>query len=301
MFKSLAQLEAYYWVARLGSFQAAADRLGLTSPSISVRIKELEQDVGTRLFTRDSRGARLTEQGHVMFDHTEHIIALLGELGTHFGATNALHGVVRIGVPDSFATCCMAPFMRLLEERHPELNVTVRVDNSRSLTQKLEDSSLDVCILAQPKTSSAYFKEFLGYQSLIWVAAPSLLPQLTDLKPDTLARQRIITNPLPSPIYTELMNWFTYHKLVPSRVSKFDHVGTIVALTVDGAGISIVPACVVTEELATGKLSLLAVKPAVPQQKIFIVYPKKTMNRGIKALVRLLYESIDGTDFLDRA
>ena len=44
MFRSLPQLEAYYWVARLGSFRAAAERLWLTQPSISIRIRELEAE-----------------------------------------------------------------------------------------------------------------------------------------------------------------------------------------------------------------------------------------------------------------
>ena len=105
MFRSITQLEAYYWVARLGSFQAAAERLGLTQPSISIRIKALEKEAGTRLFIRDGQGARLTERGRAMFDHVERVIGLLSDLDGQFGHADPLRGYLRLGVPDSFALC----------------------------------------------------------------------------------------------------------------------------------------------------------------------------------------------------
>ena len=52
---TLAQIETFYWIARLGSFHAAARRLSLTQPSISGRIRELELDLGCALFDRTGR------------------------------------------------------------------------------------------------------------------------------------------------------------------------------------------------------------------------------------------------------
>ena len=60
-----------YW---LGGFGVAAAHLGLTQPSISVRIKELEREVGTKLFYRVGRNVRLSEAGVGMFDYVEGVI-----------------------------------------------------------------------------------------------------------------------------------------------------------------------------------------------------------------------------------
>ena len=49
---TLAQIEAFYWIARLGGFRAAAARFNLTQPTISLRIRGLEQALGLKLFER---------------------------------------------------------------------------------------------------------------------------------------------------------------------------------------------------------------------------------------------------------
>ena len=66
---SFRQLEAFYWVARLGSFRAAAQRLHLTQPTITLRIKELEKKLDKLLFDRSEYRARLTRQGTFVFTH----------------------------------------------------------------------------------------------------------------------------------------------------------------------------------------------------------------------------------------
>jgi len=66
MIGNLRRLEAYYWVARLGGVGAAAAHLGLTQPSVSVRVKELERELGTQLFHRVGRNVRLSESGVVI-------------------------------------------------------------------------------------------------------------------------------------------------------------------------------------------------------------------------------------------
>src|ERR1700760_1944925 len=66
---TLKQIEALYWIAQLGTFDRAANRLNTSQSAISKRIGELEAAVGPPLFDRSQRGARLTEQG-------EHLLAL---------------------------------------------------------------------------------------------------------------------------------------------------------------------------------------------------------------------------------
>ena len=57
---TLRQLEAFYWIARLGSFHAAARHLHVAQPSVSARVRELERHLGVPLFERSGRGLRPT-------------------------------------------------------------------------------------------------------------------------------------------------------------------------------------------------------------------------------------------------
>ena len=59
----LRNIETFFWVATLGGFRAAAEKLSATQPAISQRIASLESDLGVRLFDRDVRGIKLTAKG----------------------------------------------------------------------------------------------------------------------------------------------------------------------------------------------------------------------------------------------
>jgi DNA-binding transcriptional LysR family regulator len=60
---NLRQVETFYWAAKLGSFSAAAERMNATQSTVSMRIQEIERDLGVALFDRVQRTARLTPKG----------------------------------------------------------------------------------------------------------------------------------------------------------------------------------------------------------------------------------------------
>jgi DNA-binding transcriptional LysR family regulator len=89
----LAQLEAFYWVARLGGFRAAAEQLHRTQPTISLRIKELEDALGVSLFDRSGSRIQLTAASREMMSYVEKILALTNEMEDRLRQTDPLHGL----------------------------------------------------------------------------------------------------------------------------------------------------------------------------------------------------------------
>lgn len=298
MFRSIPQLEAFYWVARLGSFRAAAERLGMTQPSISVRIKDLEGEAGGALFSRSTRGVRMTDKGRAMFDHVERVMALLGDLEGQVRDVGPLRGLLRLGAPDSFALRCLQPFMALLEKLHPDLNLAVTVDNSRVLNQKLDDGLLDLAILAQPETMRSIRLEMLGQQRLSWVASPAIDLPRRALVPADIKQLLILTNPSPSPTYSILMDWFATHGLVPLKVSTCSSISAIKNVVVGGTGIGVLPTCVAEEELTQHTLVELKVQPELPDQEVFIAYPRGIPARSVPKVLDIVRASTIGTGFI---
>jgi DNA-binding transcriptional LysR family regulator len=298
MFRSLPQLEAYYWVARLGSFRAAAERLGLTQPSISIRIRELEAEAGGALFARSSRGVRMTDKGRAMFDHVERVISLLGDLDGHVRDVGPLRGLMRFGVPDSFALCCLPRFMAALESLHPELNLAMTVDNSRVLAQRLEEGLLDLAILAQPELSRAFRFETLGQQSILWVASPAIGLPTRALSPDDIKQLPILTNPSPSPTFSILMDWFASHGLIPAKVSTCNSIAAITNVAVSGGSVCVLPTCVVQDYLVSGELVELPIHPPLPLQEIMIAYPRGGGARAIPRMVEIIGMAMHDTGFV---
>ena len=75
MIRSLAALEALYWVIRLGGFQAAAARLNVAQPTISNRIRELERRTGRQMLQRQGHRVQPTPYGAATFEYAGRIIA----------------------------------------------------------------------------------------------------------------------------------------------------------------------------------------------------------------------------------
>ena len=157
---------------RLGTFHAAAKRLGVTQPSITARIKELELDAGSPLFERVGRNVALTERGSTLFDQTKRILTLISDLDGRMSNAGPLRGLLRFGAPDSFALLCLADFLKAVNAKHPELNVASTVDNSNALAVKLSEGSPDVAVINQSAVPKHFRTQLIGFQRLIWVRKP---------------------------------------------------------------------------------------------------------------------------------
>src|SRR5258708_2113756 len=92
----LRNLETFVWVARLGGFRLAAEKLNTTQPAISARVAALEQEFGVRLFERKQRRAALTAKGLELLGYAEQMLQLRTDMVRSVGAAASLRGVLRL-------------------------------------------------------------------------------------------------------------------------------------------------------------------------------------------------------------
>lgn len=133
-------------VARDGRMLGAARKLGVSQARLSRRIASLEEDLGTTLLERTTRGCRLTEDGRAMFAAAERAEADfldgLGRLGQQHGE---IEGTVRIGAPDGFGSAFLAPRLHHLTTAYPKLHVQlVPMPRTFSLSQREADVAVMV-------------------------------------------------------------------------------------------------------------------------------------------------------------
>ena len=123
---SLNHLYVFEAAARLGSFSAAANELGVSQPAVSNRIRHLESELGAILFYRERRGISLTAQGEAFFRDTS--LALSQVLVSAQGLTpRAAHdGSVSLAVSTAFATYFLLPRTRALRQQHPEITLRIQ-------------------------------------------------------------------------------------------------------------------------------------------------------------------------------
>ncbi|AMJ61497.1 LysR family transcriptional regulator [Bosea sp. PAMC 26642] len=276
---NLKLIEAFYWVAKLRNFHAAADRMRLAQPTVTYRVKELERQLGRSLLTRSSQPVRMTPVGQAFFVNAERLLTLAQEMQHQMRAGQEVTGLLRLGVMDAFAAVCLPELLRSLAERHPDLEVSVVVDLSHTLTLKLDAGELDVAVVSSPPILPGLRYDRLGGQSVGWISAPSVANSLH--KPQNIAEQRIFITPPPSNLGTITATWFKECGLEPPSFSMCNSMSAIVRLVTAGAGVGIMPLKLVDDALAAGRLCHLDHLAPVNPQDIFVALPLGVLDLAV--------------------
>lgn len=126
-----SQLSLFVRVAQAQSFTAAAQSLGISNSAASYVIRQLEKQVGARLFNRTTRSVSLTEAGRAFLTRIQPLLEQLNLAFSEVGrASSETSGTLRLNVPPSAIPLVIRPILREFLEAYPEINLDVLVENS---------------------------------------------------------------------------------------------------------------------------------------------------------------------------
>jgi len=258
---SLGHLEALVWVARLGSVSAAGKHLGLTQSSVSLRLRDLSDAVGHPMFRRQGRRLLLTPEGSATLGHARLIIEEVEKL-YESARPQRITGVLRMGVSEALAVAGLPRIISLLGEAHPllrlELAIATSVDLERDLLAGRTDLALGINLHEDPRLRI----QALGEQRATWLARSDFgLPEV--IRPRDIGHLPVLSNPSPSPMYQQTVNWFRTEGLSPQQISVSNSITVIAHLVVAGVGVAILPRRLVEKEIASGQVVALRGEPAI--------------------------------------
>lgn len=290
----LDQLEALVWIARLGSFRAAAERLSISQPAVSGRIRELERRTGTTVIDRSQLRPRITRRGGEIVRYAEQMMRVGESLAAHLSANHTLVGTIRMGVADSFAFTHLSTLLGRLAELHPAAHVELDVDFSTNLDRKLRAGELDIAFLHAPTLAPSVAIEPLMDVELCWFAGAALHLPRRVLKPADLAGIPILTNPRRSYLYNSITDWFGVAGLAPQRINTCDSLPIMTKLTIDGFGISVLPTVLVQRELKSRTLRKLQTAPGMQPSHVMTAYRTDSDIGDLAGVVQLVREIVRG-------
>jgi DNA-binding transcriptional LysR family regulator len=169
---NLKQLEAYLWVAKLGSFSKTAERLFTTQPAISSRIANLEDELRAQLFDRDGGEVRLTAAGRDLLGFAEEALGAVQSMRDRAGVPPEVSGLLRLGVSETIVQTLLPDLLVDLRETYPALDVEISVDVTSSLRNELIDHAIDVALLMGPVSEYTVSNIPLADYPLIWAMRP---------------------------------------------------------------------------------------------------------------------------------
>lgn len=179
MEQNLSQYKIFFEVAKAGNISKAAKELYISQPAISKSISKLEDSLGTTLFSRNSRGVQLTEEGRILFEHTQEAFEALtqGELELK-RIRNFNMGHIRIGVSNTLCRYIMVNYLHAFIQYYPHIKITIESQSTSHTLTMLEQERIDIGLVAEPRSTKGLV--FLPVTEIedIFVAAPGYLENL---------------------------------------------------------------------------------------------------------------------------
>ena len=289
---TLLQLQTFERIVRLGSFRSAANHLGLTQPSVSQRIRELESALGTELFLRRGPRLSLTAEGHALIDYADRVLDTTGEIVERFRSRDPLKGVLRLGLNESFALICLTDLLKRLEDRYPDLKASVYVGDTGTVSNLLNDRKLDIAVVSEPVVEPHVDSRPIGTNQLGWVASAKLDISQAVLSPQDLCRHHLIISPPTARLHTTATNWFAQAGVTPTRVSTCNSLSVTMLSILEGLAIGLVPIRVMQDEIARGKARQLSTLPPIPGHRVSLCYQASEFGSGLTSVLDIVRELI---------
>ncbi len=226
------QIRTFLWVARLGGFRKAAERLHLSQPAVSTRIANLENQLRVPLFERGPGALVLTKHGTLLLSYAEQMLFVEEEIKQRVANPSEAEGLFRVGASETIAQSWLPDFLKAFSEQYPRVNVDLTVDISLNLRSALLERRLDLAFLMGPISEFSVENIALPPFDLHWFRARA--NEQTDLAKIPVISYASQTRP-----YRELMSELS--RKVGPKVRVYTSASLSASLKMIAAGIAVGP------------------------------------------------------------
>jgi len=275
---NIKQIETFVWIARLGSFAAAGQRLNATQSAISARIQELEFDLGVQLFIRGRRAAKLTARGQELLGMAEILMGHVWEIQSKIGRADHLTGIIRIGVADLIAVTWLGELVKDIHSNYKRVTLDIQVGLAKDLVERLRSGELDIILSPGKIWTSEFQSSMLGCAEFVWMANKSSFVHYKKLTPIELCEMPIITLSKQSYHHKIINDWFRKDRIIHRNYIECNSIAVIKSLTQEGIGIGLLPTYYVRTEVESGDLRILDCHPQIEPIELYAFVPHDTAH-----------------------
>ncbi|MCU4674135.1 LysR family transcriptional regulator [Catenovulum sp. 2E275] len=264
----LDNLRIFISAAEKGSITEAALELGLTIPTASRRLGDLEKSLGVELFLRSNKGLTLTSAGKAYFNEcAAYIKELELRLSNLDASINQLKGELKVAAPTNIGCGPLDTFWHQFATNYPEINLKIHLINpNEDITHK----PVDIAICSGEQQDSTLIQKYLGFIRAILVSSPEF----------ALGQPKTIKDlgNLPTISSTPFNEWtFTYqnekYTLKEPHYTQCNDMALSLNFVKSGHGIGLLPKSLVQAQIEKGNLIQILPHWKGPIRKLYLVWP----------------------------
>ena len=262
MLPNFYDLKYFLEVSQTLNISRAAERLGVTQPSLSTALKRLEDILGVQLLIRSKTGVHLTPEGKAFGLKAGELLKSWEDLTSSLHKTSVEpHGRFLVGAHTSVALYATPHFLPALLDRYPKLEIKFVHDLSRKLLEKVISFEIDAALVINPVRHPDLVLTELGTDEVTYYVSPKC----------TAERKKILICDLDLNQSQEVLKKSAKQGFQFERILESSSLEWICDACVQGLGVSLLPGRVAMRD-ATRKLTLLSSKAPVYKDILYLAY-----------------------------
>lgn len=278
MQENLSLYHIFYTVGRTGNISLAAKELYISQPAISRAVRKLEENLGTVLFKRSSRGVTFTPEGAALFQRVKDAFALISE-----GEENILSNrspeipKLRLGASSTLSKYVLLSHLRPYIARNPKVRITISCQSTYQTLALLDEKKIDLGLIGKPKKLHGYHFKPLLHISDTFAATKQYLKTQKELFPQESLFQTATFMMLDEENITRqcVNTQLKEHRLELSHILEVTSMDLLIDFAKIGLGIACVIREFVQKELDEGSLVEVPMGFDFPSREIGFVCRRK--------------------------
>jgi DNA-binding transcriptional LysR family regulator len=288
---NLDRLRTFSYVVELGSFSAAAERLDLSQPAVSLQVRELEKHVGVRLIERVGRRATPTAAGEELLDHARRIDAAVGAaLDAMTRHAKGTIGRIRLGTGDTACIYFLPPVLRALRNKFPSLDIVVSTGNTPDILKSVDDNMIDVGLITLPAPGRMFDVQPVLDDEFVAITARGAVALPEKVTPSDLAKLPVVLYEPGANTRQLIDQWAMRAGIALKPVMELGSVEAIKELVGAGLGCSIVPALSLPTAGARRRTIVRPLYPRLSRKLAIVMRRDKPLQRGLREVVTAIKE-----------
>lgn len=273
------QLRSYVAVVKYKSFTVAAEKLGISQPTISTHIRLLEEELDSQLVTRTAKNFEITPRGWEFYECAQNILKLRDDLVTGWNGNEPK--VIRLGVSTIPSAYILPEALPGFEKQHEDVCFEISQGDSQDIIDAVQKGSYDIGLVGmKTQDESLEFRQF--YQDRMALITPASEPYLSMQGQEPAPLKELLKKPVilreqgsgsgeSAKLFLERMGISQENLSVTARMNDQESIKNLVA---GGLGISIISEKAIQSDLDAGRLLKFELPGELSGRQFYIIHQK---------------------------
>ena len=279
----LTALKIFKSVVEQGGVNKAAASLHRVPSNVTTRIKQLEEQLGAKLFLRVGRRLALSAEGKLLLPFADQLLRLSSEAEAAL-RNGKPRGTLRIGALESTAASRLPPVLSRYHKLYPDVQIELVTGTSGALVSRVHQQDVEAAFVAEPFNADDLETQTVFVEELVLITPKSFGPVRSA---KDIGNRTVIAFSTGCSYRQRLEAWLGASKVLPDRVMEFQSYHAIIACVAAGSGIAVVPRAVLELARAHQNVATTALPASIARTRTQLVWRRGHHSVTLEAMKNL--------------